>query len=89
MTSSHLFVIDVADDGGLTDGNGNHALVDAFDGIDALAVHSTRDLVAMANTCAIGFCIGGAGINFIDGRSRTVLAKSGVRVTREPGMQLP
>lgn len=73
-TSSHLFVDKVAPDGTLTP-EGGGTLVDAFDGIDALAINQTGTLVAMANTCVTGFCIGGAGVSFIEAKTRKVLPK--------------
>ena len=73
-TSSHLFAYDVAADGTLTSPN-TGTLVDAFDGIDALAINSAGTLVAMANTCVTGFCIGGAGVNLVDARTRAIQPK--------------
>jgi len=64
-TSSHLFAFGVDDAGKIIDGH-DGTIVDAFDGIDALSMNADGTLVAMANHCAAGFCIGGAGINFID-----------------------
>ena len=64
-TSSHLFASPLAADGTIGDGEGG-AIVDAFDGLDALNMNKDGTLVAMANHCLVGFCIGGAGINFID-----------------------
>ena len=73
-TSSHLFAYSVDADGAL-EGFGTGTLVDAFDGIDALSINAGGTLVAMANHCAVGFCIGGAGLNFVDATSRQVLPK--------------
>lgn len=74
-TSSHLFDyrITAADELEPTDGG---AIVDAFDGIDALAINEAGTLVAMANTCVTGFCIGGAGISFVDAATRASCSRS-------------
>jgi hypothetical protein len=69
-TSSHLFAFSVDDSGALADATEGGAIVDAFDGLDALAINDSGTLVAMANHCLVGFCIGGAGINFIDVATR-------------------
>lgn len=73
-TSSHLFSYAVADDGALT-GSSDGTIVDAFDGQDVLALNESGTLVAMANHCLAGFCIGGAGINFIDATTKQKLPK--------------
>ena len=66
-TSSHLFAFSVDDAGALHDADPTRgALVDAFDGLNALSMNADGTLVAMANHCAAGFCVGGAGINFLD-----------------------
>jgi hypothetical protein len=66
-TSSHLFAFAVDDAGTMRDADPTRgAIVDAFDGLDALAMNADGTLVAMANHCLVGFCFGGAGINFID-----------------------
>jgi hypothetical protein len=64
-TSTHLFARPVAEDGTLGESHGG-TIVDAFDGLDALAMNDSGTLVALANHCAAGFCIGGAGVSFID-----------------------
>lgn len=73
VTSSHLFANLVAADGTMQ--YGNSTLVDAFDGQDALAIDADGLFVAMANTCVAGFCIGGAGVSFVDTHTGTVLPK--------------
>jgi hypothetical protein len=73
-TSSHLFDYRITADGELEPTDGG-ALVDAFDGLDALAIDAQGKLVAMANNCVTGFCIGGAGINFVDAETSEVLPK--------------
>lgn len=73
-TSSHLFDFTVAADGTLTSIDGP-ALVDTFDGLDALAMNAGGTLVAMANTCITGFCVRGAGIAFVDVETSEVLPK--------------
>ncbi|MEK7724384.1 MAG: hypothetical protein AAB336_08565 [Acidobacteriota bacterium] len=73
VTSSHLFVDLVDDAGSLQRVEG--ALIDNFDGLNALAINSTGTLVAMANTCITGFCENGAGINLIDVSTHKVLPK--------------
>ena len=73
-TSSHLFDYRIAGDGTLESTDGG-ALVDTFDGLDALAIDAQRKLVAMANTCVTGFCIGGAGISLVDAETTEVLPK--------------
>jgi hypothetical protein len=66
-TSSHLFAFAVDDAGMMRDADPTvGALIDAFDGMDALSMNADGTLVAMANHCLVGFCVGGAGINFID-----------------------
>jgi hypothetical protein len=74
VTSSHLFAYTVEASGALVSTSGG-TLNDAFDGIDALTINAGGTLVAMANTCSIGFCIGGAGITFIEAATRKVLPK--------------
>lgn len=73
-TSSHLFYQHVATDGAL-DAEAPQTIVDAFDGMDALAINASGSLVAMANTCITGFCINGAGVAFVDARTRRVVTK--------------
>ena len=74
-TSSHLFAFTVSDSGELDHAGDGSTIVDTFDGIDALATNESGTLVAMANHCAAGFCIGGAGINFIDATTQEVYPK--------------
>jgi hypothetical protein len=66
--SSHLFSGEISKDGSSVKHNSG-TIVDAFDGIDALAGDSSQKVVAMANTCVTGFCVGGSGVNFIDGKA--------------------
>jgi hypothetical protein len=73
-TSTHLFSEHVRDDGTL-ESERPGALLDAFDGMDALAINTSGTLVAMANTCITGFCVNGAGVAFVDARTRTILPK--------------
>lgn len=73
-TSSHLFHERVGQDGTL-EGQSPGAIIDAFDGMDALAINKSGTLVAMANTCITGFCIGGAGVAFVDAHTREKKAK--------------
>jgi hypothetical protein len=68
-TSSHLFHEHVKPDGTL-EGESPGAIIDAFDGMDALSINKQGTLVAMANTCITGFCIGGSGISFVDAHTR-------------------
>ena len=72
--SSHLMVYSVADDGTLTPLR-QAPLVDAFDGQDALTINGSGTLAAMANSCPAGFCIGGAGVRFIDANTNALLPK--------------
>ncbi len=72
--SSHLFDNRVATDGTLAP-TSEGALIDTFDGVDALDVNAAKTLVGMANGCAAGFCIGGAGINFINAKTSEILPK--------------
>lgn len=73
-TSSHLFSYSVAEDGTL-EKSSSGTIVDAFDGLDAVSLNESGTLVAMANHCLAGFCIGGAGINFIDAATAKKLPK--------------
>jgi hypothetical protein len=71
-TSSHLFAFSVDEAGTLSDADATGgAIVDAFDGLNALSMNADGTLVAMANHCLVGFCVGGAGINFIDVATQT------------------
>ena len=72
--SSHLFALNVADDGTLT-AVGGPTLNDAFDGSDDLAINRAGTLVMMANTCKGGFCFTGAGVSFFDAKTRAKLPK--------------
>jgi hypothetical protein len=87
-TSSHLFRSKLSDDGAIAIEEGG-AIVDTFDGLDALAINESGTLVAMANTCVTGFCIGGAGVSFVDARTRAVLPKlSAAAIGFEPSFVL-
>jgi hypothetical protein len=84
--SSHLFS-STFDRAGLPVQDGEETLIDAFDGIDAVAIDSSKRLVAMGNGCAAGFCIGGAGINFVNAETRAVLPKlMAAEIGFEPAM---
>ncbi|WP_394846169.1 hypothetical protein LZC95_01740 [Pendulispora brunnea] len=72
-TSTHLFSALVKADGTIQDRTGS--LVDAFDGMDAVDMNAKGTLVALANTCITGFCTKGAGVNFVDAKTRKVLPK--------------
>lgn len=74
VTSSHLIPIDVDEDGNLHPVQGA-PLIDAFDGTDAIAMNPSGTLLAMANSCLLGFCFDGAGVSFVDARTREVLPK--------------
>jgi hypothetical protein len=73
-TSTHLFTGSVSNDGKL-DVPPQKTLVDAFDGLDAMDINQRGTLVALANVCAAGFCIKGAGVNFVDAKTKAVLPK--------------
>jgi hypothetical protein len=73
-TSTHLFTGSV-DNAGKLDVPAQKTLVDAFDGLDAMDINQRGTLVALANICATGFCIKGAGVNFVDAKSKAVLPK--------------
>jgi hypothetical protein len=84
--SSHLFSL-TFDGSGLPVHDSDETLIDTFDGIDALAIDSSKKLVAMGNGCAAGFCIGGAGINFVNAETREVLPKlMAAEIGFEPAM---
>ncbi len=84
--SSHLFS-STFDGAGVPVQDSDETLIDTFDGIDALAIDSSRKLVAMGNGCAAGFCIGGAGINFVNAATREVLPKlMAAEIGFEPAM---
>ncbi|WP_394835644.1 hypothetical protein LVJ94_01785 [Pendulispora rubella] len=81
-TSTHLFSAQVKADGTIEDRSGS--LVDAFDGMDAVDMNAKGTLVALANTCITGFCAKGAGMNFVDVKTRKVLPKL---LAREMGFE--
>lgn len=72
--SSHLFARPVSDDGKIGESE-RGALIDAFDGNDAIALNAEGTLLTMANHCLVGFCIGGAGLNFVDAASSELFDK--------------
>jgi hypothetical protein len=72
--SSHLFHRSVDEAGALGAGQPG-AIIDTFDGLDALATNEAGTLLAMANTCLTGFCVNGAGVAFVDTQSHKVLPK--------------
>lgn len=73
VTSSHLLVDLVDDAGSLQRVEG--ALIDNFDGLNALAINSAGTLVAMANTCITGVCVNGAGISLVEVATHKILPK--------------
>lgn len=72
-TSSHLFTGTLGPDGAVE--QRTKTLVDAFDGLDALVLNASGTLAVMANACFTGFCIGGAGLNFVDAKTKQILPK--------------
>lgn len=72
-TSSHLFSNEVKEDGTIV--ATPKALIDAFDGQDAISINKKGTLVAMANTCITGVCVKGAGLSFVEVETNQVFPK--------------
>lgn len=73
VTSSHLFLDLVDESGNLQRHEG--ALIDSFDGLNSLSINSKGTLIAMTNTCITGYCVNGAGVNFVEVATHSLLTK--------------
>ncbi len=76
VASTHLFDLGVDASGlPLDNPEGQRALVDVFEEIGAFASSASRSHFAFGISCPAGFCIGGAGIAFVETASAKVLPR--------------
>ncbi len=71
VASTHIFHFRLGEGGEIVSQDGG-TVVEAFEVNDTYPVNASRTLLAFPVHCPVGFCVGGAGVSFVNMQSAEV-----------------